>query len=185
MNINWVVATTTELDPSIDLDRIKSIGSIWGSWRTWRGCQTDNVICHNAVRAKELIDKDFNKVCNFYIAKTVYVALGEPDHVHAYGGDFNHDVAEQDDLVAMHLAASASDIVLLLGFDWQAKPMPTDAQQKLLQHNYVNLVREAVIGNGKTQWVLVDHDGPIMPKLAGLENLTKDSLENIFGMLTN
>jgi len=183
MNINWVLANTTELDPGVDLKKIKNIGSLWGSWRTWRGCQTDNVICHNGVKAKDLIDKRVPTVCNFYISNTVYVALDEPEQVISYGGDFSHEVAEQDEIVAMHLAATASDIVLLLGFDWTAKPLPKDPDQKLLRHNYINLVREAIAGNAKTQWVLIDHSGNIMPELAQLANLTQDTMSNVFGML--
>lgn len=185
MNINWVLANGTNLDPAIDLKRIKNIGSLWGSWQTWRGCQTDNVICHNGVKAKELIDKQFTSLCNLYIPNTVFMALDEPNGVISYGGDFSHEVAEQDEIVAMHLAATASDIVLLIGFDWTAKTMPAGSDKKLLRHNYVNLVREAIAGNAKTQWVLIDHAGPIMPELAGLANLTQDTLNNVFDMLAN
>ncbi len=184
MNINWVLANTTDLDPTVDLDRIKGIGSLWGSWRTWRNCQTDNVICHDGVQAQQLISKGFTKHCNFYIPNTVYVTLDEPELARSYGGDFSHEVDAQDEIVAMHLAASVSDIVLLLGFDWTQKPLPADTDQRLRRHNYVNLVRECLIGNRTTQWVLVDHAQPIMTELDSLENLTKDSLENIFGIVS-
>lgn len=185
MNINWVLADATDLDPTTDLDRIKSIGSLWGSWRTWRACQTDNVVCHNAVRAQQLLAKGFAKNCNFYISNTVYVALDEPEPARTYGGDFSHEIDNQDELVAMHLAASVSDIVLLLGFDWSQQPTPTDPDMRLRRHNYVNLVRQALIGNSDTQWVLIDHGAEIMPELASVANLTKDTLENVFGTLTN
>lgn len=185
MNINWVLANNIELDPTIELTKIKNIGSTWGSWRTWRSCQTDNVICHNGVKASELIVKRFPTACNFYIPNNVFVALERPEQVRSYGGDFNHDIHEQDDIVAMHLAAAASDVVLLLGFDWTARPLPTDPEKKLLRHNYINLVKEAINGNAKTQWVLVDHPGAIMPELARLANLTQDTLQNVFDMLGN
>jgi hypothetical protein len=45
------------------------------------------------------------------------------------------------------------------------------------------LVREAIAGNAKTQWVLIDHSGDIMPELAQLGNLTQDTMSNVFGML--
>lgn len=185
MNINWVLANHVDLDPTVDLGKLKSIGSLWGSWRTWRACQTDNVICHNAVRAEELIDKQFATICNFYVSSTVYQSLAQPPGVRTYGGDFSHEVQEQDEIVAMHLAATVSDIVLLLGFDWTAKPLSADADQKLLQHNYINLVREAIAGNPKTQWVLVDHSGAIMPELSKLTNLTQDIMTKVFAMLAD
>jgi hypothetical protein len=185
MNVNWVVAYNTDLDPGVDLQKIKNIGSIWGSWRTWRGCQTDNVICHNGTQAKELIDKRLHTACNFYVSSEIYKALNQPERVFSYGGDFSHDVIEQDDLVAMHLAATTSDIVLLLGFDWTARPLPKEPDKRLLRHNYINLVRESIAGNAKTQWVLIDHPGAIMPELAKLPNLTQDSINNVFQMLDN
>ena len=182
-NINWVLANHVDLEPTVDLTRLKSIGSLWGSWRTWRACQTDNVICHDAGRAEELIDKQFATICNFYVSNTVYQELNQPKQVRTYGGDFSHEVHEQDEIVAMHLAATASDIVLLLGFDWTARPLPAEADKRLLRHNYINLVREAIAGNAQTQWVVIDHAGAIMPELAQLGNLTQDTMANVFGML--
>lgn len=183
MNINWVLANKIDLDPAVDLSKIKNIGSLWGSWRTWRACQTDNVICHDSDKAKELIGKGMHTFCNFYVSNDVYQNLDSSTRVFCYGGDFSHEVQEQDEIVAMHLAAAASDIVLLLGFDWTAKPLPADADKRLLRHNYINLVREAIAGNAQTQWVVIDHDGDVMPELAQLGNLTQDTMSNVFGML--
>lgn len=184
MNINWVVSNHANLDPTIDLSQIKNIGSIWGSWRTWRSCQTDNVICHNGTQARELIEKRFPDVCNFYISQEIYTALNRPDRVRSYGGEFSHDVDEQDEIVAMHLAGAVSDIVLLLGFDWTDQPWPNDPEKKLRRHNYINLVREAMAGTARTQWVLIDHAGPIRPELAALPNLTQDTMSAVIGMLS-
>jgi len=185
VNINWVLSNHVDLDPTVDLARLKSVGSFWGSWRTWRACQTDNVICHAGVQARDLINKQFPSVCNFYVSNAVLEALHSPKQVFGYGGEFSHEVHEQDEIVAMHLAAGASDIVLLLGFDWTVKPMPKDADKKLLRHNYINLIREAIAGNAQTQWVLIDHVGEIMPELAMLPNLTRDTMVNVFDMLAD
>ena len=167
----------------MDLAQIKSIGSLWGSWRTWRSCQTDNVICHDGTRARDLIEKRFPDVCNFYVSNEVYTALNQPERVRSYGGEFSHEVDEQDEIVAMHLAAGVSDIVLLLGFDWTAQPMPIENDKKLRRHNYINLVREAIAGTARTQWVLVDHPGAVMPELSKLPNLTQDTMNTVIGML--
>ena len=130
-----------------------------------------------------MIGKQFGTICNFYVSNTVHQELNQPKRVRTYGGDFSHEVQEQDEIVAMHLAAAASDIVLLLGFDWTAKPLPEDTDKRLLRHNYINLVREAIAGNAQTQWVVIDHAGAIMPELAQLSNLTQDTMANVFGML--
>jgi hypothetical protein len=119
------------------------------------------------------------------VSNPVYLALDEPDRVFSYGGEFSHEVHEQDEIVAMHLAAGVSDLVLLLGFNWHQQPLPVDSDKKLLRHNYINLVREAIAGNPKTQWVVIDHTGPIMPELSNLPNLTQDTMTNVFAMLTD
>ena len=38
MRVNWAVAAGYSLDPAVNIDIIKGIGPLWGSWQTWRGC---------------------------------------------------------------------------------------------------------------------------------------------------
>ena len=183
MNINWVLADDLILDPTVNLTQLKDIGSLWGSWKTWRACQTDNVICHNAAKAQELMDSDFTNLCNFYISHALYSVLDAPPRVQVYGGDFMHDVDRQDEIVAMHLAAITSDIILLLGFNWQPKAPVTDPDVEIRIRNYRNLVQQAIVSNPKVQWVLVDAPGELIPELAKLDNLTHDTLTNVLKML--
>jgi len=179
MNINWVLADSIVLDPTIDIIKLKNIGSLWGSWRTWRSCQTDNVICNDSVKSEELIKREFQKICNFYIPNAVYQQLNRPEGVRLYEGAFTHDVDHQEDIIAMHLAAGSNDIVLLLGFDLAQK---TPSPDKLVEHrtrNYQGLIRQAIADNNHVQWVLVDHPEPVMKELADLENLSTDTMENV------
>ena len=179
MNINWVLADQVVLDPTVDIDAMKAIGSFWGSWRTWRAYGTDNVICHSQRKANDLIARDFQKTCNFYIHNPVFVALDRPEGVKLYGGNFMDDDVQPEELIAMHLAASASDIILLVGFDWQKLPKNPD---KLLEHRavmYRGLVKQVILDNPSVQWILVDHPGEIHPTLAELSNLSTDTLETI------
>lgn len=178
MNINWVVANHTLIDPTVDLDQLKEIGSIWGSWQTWRSCQTDNVICHDVAKAQQLIENKFSTLCNFYVPKSLYDTLDNPIGIQVYGGNFDHEIDNHDEIIAMHLAATASDIVLLLGFDWHTKL----SDQKHI--NYQNLIRYAIDQNKQTQWVLLDHQAPTWPELSKLDNLTQDTLPNVIKMLT-
>ena len=57
MNVSWVLADTLTLDPLVNIDAMKEIGPMWGSWKTWRSCQTDNVICYDLGKAQELIKR--------------------------------------------------------------------------------------------------------------------------------
>lgn len=183
MNINWVLSDSAIIDPTVDISRLKDIGSFWGSWQTWRGCQTDNVICHEMSKVDELIKRAFHSVCNFYISNSVYQSLNRPLGVKIYEGDFIHDVDHQEEIIAMHLAASNSEIVLLFGFDFSEKPVLED---KLLEHratNYYNLIKQVIKDNALIQWVLVDHPKPLKPDFAVLDNLTKDTMSNVLKLL--
>jgi len=179
MNIAWVLADSTTFGPEVDIDQLKTIGSFWGGWSTWRGCATDNVICNDLDKSGALLKRKFQEGCNFYIPNSSYQILGRPDQVKLYEGAFVHDVDHQDEIVAMHLAAAFNDIVLLAGFDWLEPGVNSD---KLLEHrarNYRGLVRQAIVDNDHCQWVLVDHPDPIMKHLSNLPNLSTDTMENV------
>jgi len=185
MKISWILSNSLVLDPTVDIDQLKNIGAFWGSWRTWRSCQTDNVICHDMAKADELIKRAFHAVCNFYIPNSIYTSLDRPTGVKLYEGDFIHDVDRHEEIVAMHLVASASEIVLMMGFDFSE---PVKNPDKLVEHretNYRNLTKQAMIDNPNTQWVMVDHPAEFRKDLQKVANLSRDSLENVIGMLAN
>lgn len=179
MNICWVMADDAVIDPRVSIEQIKDIGSIWGSWRTWRSCGTDNVICHSGARAQDLLNKNLHTMANLYVPTAVHAVLDVPGRIMAYGGDFAHDVDRPEELVALHLAASTSDIVLLLGFDWPNLPESAPATQI----NYHHLVYHAISQNPDTQWVLVDPPKQLRSDLVDLENFTQDSLSNIIELM--
>ena len=183
MNISWVIADSAELDPTQNIDALKRLGPIWGSWRTWRAYQTDNVICHNQVKAAELVKRDFQQRCNFYIPESVNMALGRPAGVRLYAGDFVHDVIRQEEIVALHLAATTSDIVLLLGWDLaKLKPNSDRLAANQAQHHR-NLFHQAVKDYSQIQWVVVDHLNPLAPNLQELENLVTDTMDTVLTLV--
>ena len=179
MNINWVLADTVSFGPEVDIDQLKSIGSFWGSWRTWRGCQTDNVVCNDLTKAVELLKRTFQKSCNFFIPNSAYQQLNRPEGVRLFEGKFVHDVDHQDEIVAMHLVAGTSDIVLLLGFDLTEKSVNPDKLQQLREQNYRGLIQQAIKDNDHIQWVLVDHFGEIGKDMSSLENLSTDTMATV------
>ena len=182
MNISWVIADSAELDPTQNIDALKKLGPIWGSWRSWRAYQTDNVICHNQLKAAELINRKFQEHCNFYIPDSVNASLGRPSGVRLYAGDFVHDVIRQEEIVALHLAATTSDIVLLLGWDLtKLKPTSNRLESNQAQHHR-NLLHQAIKDYGQTQWVAVDHLNPLAPSLQVLENLVLDTMATVLAL---
>lgn len=185
MRINWVFSDTYQLDPVVDVEKIKSIGPTWGSWKTWRSCSTDNVICHDLVKSKELIKRAFQAVCNFYIPKKHYQELGRPVGVKLYDGDFEHDLDHSEDVIGMHLVSGISDIVILVGFNF-GKIIPSEDRfenHKIV--NYHGMIRSVVSSNNSVQWVVVDHDQEFDERYENLDNLTVDTLENTIEMLSS
>jgi hypothetical protein len=177
MNISWVLADSCVIDPTVDIGTLKEIGPIWGSWRTWRSCQTDNVICHKLNKAQDLLNRNFQNSCNFYVPNSLWINLDRPENVNLYEGAFV-DEFQPEEIIAMHLAASNSDIVLLLGFDWSERLKNPNRLEEHKFQAYRSLVSHAISDNSSTQWVLVDHTAPIMKMFSKLKNLTKDSMEN-------
>lgn len=184
MRISWVVADDTFLPPDIDINQLRDIGPIWGGWKTWRNCGTDNVICNDPEKARDLVIRGFQKNCNFYLPKSLFVDIGRPDGVRLFDGKFKFEVEKQDELISMHLASSSSDVVLLLGFNWKDQPKISDRYQEHLAQNYRNTVKHAIKDNAAVQWVLVDHPDGLMTELNELDNLTQDSLANVLEILS-
>jgi hypothetical protein len=182
MNISWVLSNSAQIDPGIDIAQMKELGSFWGGWQTWRSCQTDNVICHDMVKSRELIDRSFHQTCNFYVPNKYYISLGRPDKVKVYDGDFVHDLYNHEDIVAMHLAASTSDIVLLLGFDFGEFVKSEDRIAEHCAHNYRSLTRQVIQDCPNVQWVCIDHPKEFRPDLISLPNLGRDTLTNILSI---
>ena len=185
MNISWVVADGTMLDHDVDIEQLKDIGSIWGSYQTWRSCSTDNVVCSDSGRARDLLQREFQKHCNFYVPEDAYIDLDRPDGVRLFGGKFTFEIDRPDELISMNLAASQNDIILLLGFNWQPCLKRADRLEEHRAQNYRTGVKHAIMENPNTQWVLVNHSETLMDELKGLDNLTIDSLSNVLSMLSS
>jgi hypothetical protein len=182
MNISWVLADNVEIDPTQSIDALKRLGPIWGSWKTWRAYQTDNVVCHDQDKASELIKRNFQSRCNFYIPNSVYVALERPQGVRLYAGEFVHDVVRQEEIVALHLAATTSDIVLLLGWNLtELKPDSDKLRANQAQHHR-NLLRQALKDYDQIQWVIVDHIGDLALNLTNLSNFTTDTMDTVLAL---
>lgn len=178
MNICWVLGTDLDLDPGVEIEKLKAVGSLWGSWKTWRSYQTDNVICSDFSKARELIDRGFQTRCNLHIPRALFQSLDRPSGVKVYEGQYKDDIFNADDIISMHLAASQSDIVLLLGLDLSGKTTQ-DALQKHRWHVYHHLVRHAISSNDQVQWVIVDHHAPVQKEILGFDNVTQDQLSNV------
>ena len=179
MRINWVLADSAEINPAIEVERLKTVGPLWGGWRTWRSYNTDNVVCHNASDAVNLINRNFHTRCNMYLPDSVYQSVDRPNGVKLYQGAFHEIIDNPDEIVSMHLAAAVSDIVLLSGFNMQPRNLDHDRMAKHKWHNYVQYFLHIVKGNPNVQWVILDHPLEIDKVLENLPNLLFDTVDNV------
>ena len=182
MQVSWVIADNFN-DHTVDPEKLKDIGAIWGSWKTWRAWNTDNVICFNIEKARDLVTRAFHAVCNLYVQESAFALLDRPNGVNIYAGTFPAEFDNEEEIVAMHLLADNADIVLLLGYNLN---LP-DSDDKYLMHkrkNYNAAFSAAVKMYPDTQWVLLDHS-ELDDNLKNLENLTCDTLENVLELLSN
>jgi hypothetical protein len=185
MNISWVLSDSVVIDPAQNIDGLKRLGAFWGSWQTWRACQTDNVICHDQIKASELIKRNFQKQCNFYMPSAIHSGLGRPPGVRLYAGEFVHDAIRQEEIVALHLAAAVSDIVLLLGWDLTELPKDTDRLRSHRAHHHRNLLTQAIKDYNQIQWVVVDHKDKICSNLTKLDNVVTDTMDAVLALATD
>jgi hypothetical protein len=182
VKISWVVAAGHSLDPTISVEQIKSVGPVWGSLQTWRACNTDNVICHQQQKGRELLDRAFQAVCNFYIPRNLYEPLARPVGVRLYDGNYDGELDNVEDIVALHLAGSSSDIVLMMGFDWM---LPENVTNRFERHKIINrhgLIRSVISGGVQTQWVAIDCAN-MDKSYQNIPNLTCDTMQNALQLL--
>jgi hypothetical protein len=182
MKISWVLANDTIIDPAVDIEQLRNIGPLWGGWKTWRSYSTDNVVCYTESDARSLIAKNFHARCNLHIPSAIYSNLDRPAGVKLYQGEFHETVDNPDEIVAMHLAASTSDIVLLLGFNLCPRNLDNDRLAKHKWHNYIQYFLNIIKTNPEKQWVVVDHEPEIEKELKSLPNLQFDKLSTILGI---
>jgi hypothetical protein len=179
MNIAWLFAENTVLPLTTPVQAIRDLAPIWGSWRTQRSYQSDNVVCWNPDQAEKLVRQGYAKTCNLYIPEKVYQQLKNPNGVRAFGGVFDFAVDSVDDVIATHLVASVADVILMVGFDLEAKPNPTKSR-----NDYIGILAHAIEHSGK-QWVIVDHHTDLAEPIQKLSNITSDLLPNVLQLLGN
>jgi hypothetical protein len=83
----------------------------------------------------------------------------------------------------MHLSTAASELVLMLGFDFPPMAELTDRFELHKLRNRYGLMRSLIVGNPNTQYVLIDHPKHLEKTYRDLANLTCDNLGNVLKLL--
>ena len=183
MRVNWVFGAGWKPRSDIDLDRVREVAPSWGSWQSWRDCGTHNVICHDPIQTRKLLDRAFQAVCNFYIPRNCFLEVGRPTGVRLYDGEYQAEAMNIEDIVAMHMVVPISDLVLLAGINVASPAIPPDPMEQHRLRNRMGMLRSVIANNPQIQWVLVDHSEYPDPAFLDIANLTRDTMENVLKLL--
>lgn len=176
MRVTWVVNDDYDPDTTIGSHRMKEIGSIWGTSKSWRKCSTDNVVCVEPTVAADLVKRAFQAVCNLYVPSTIFADIGRPKGVKVFEGALESGTARKSLVAALNLTAPLSDTVLLAGF--QIGEPQTDADRLFLSS-----LKKVISKYSTVQWVALDTTDSPAAVLSGLPNLWFDTSENVIALL--
>lgn len=179
MNVSWIVTPYFQCDADI-----KAIGPVWGSDISWRVFNTDNAVCFDYRRAADLIARNFQEKCNFYVPEKFFGDLGRPSGVNLIGGDFSYDVEHKEEIVCSHLVSETSDIVLLGGFDFSSNFELLSDYDKHRAKNFIDNFRRIISSKSSIQWVALDHTKEIDESISSLPNFTHDATDSVISLLS-
>jgi hypothetical protein len=183
VRINTIFAAACAALDAVAAGQIRDLGPTWGSWRSWTVHDTQNVICHDVNPARKLLRRAMQAVCNFYIPQDLYLPLDRPIGTKFYQGNFSESADDIEDVIAMHLVAPTSDLVLMFGFDLGSAAVSQDALAQHAMRNRLGLIRQCIQNNPQVQWVLIDHTRDLDPAFSDLDNIARDNLSNVLQLL--
>lgn len=108
---------------------------------------------------------------------------GQPTVVRVFQATPYPNIVDVDDIIAMHLAAAHSDIVLMLGFDLCLNTGPIDAKTAKTLQEYHGLLRSLIVNTPETQFVAIDLPQILSPPYQGIANLTCDTLQAVLTLM--
>lgn len=183
MRIGTVFAAGFKPQNAETIQDFGTIGTTWGSWKTWRDCATQNVICHDITKAQELCQKAMHAVCKLHVPESFFATLGRPTGLVLYQGQFQNQIQDIEDIISMNLAQAQADVILLLGYQLgNPGVVPDKAQATRIKHR-LGLIRSCLSRNSQTQWVIIDHEGDPDQAFTDLPNVTCDSYANVLNLL--
>ena len=130
-------------------------------------------------RSADLLARNFHQQCNLYLPNSAYQFLNRPRGVQLYEGNLQHDLDHPDDIVALNLAATVNDIVMLLGFDLRDPKLPEDRLLRHRMNNRFYLIKAAVENNPNVQWLAIDTPQLVSDTFTNLPNFDQDLLSTI------
>lgn len=166
-----------------DIDTMKDLGAIWGSWASFQSCDTDNCIADDFSDARKLLDQGLNTKCNLWTHEDNFAMLERPEGLSIYKIGIDKDLIHRDDLVSMALTAARYDIVVCMGFDLDENGSVTDRLERHEHKRYLMAIKHIIKGFPDTQFVFVDLPSDATPDISDLPNFTCDNIQNVLQLL--
>lgn len=182
MRFNWVLSREFSTCEDQDWQRIQNCAPTW-SGSGPRQITAQNTICSNAAGCLQLLKSAAYQRTNLYVPHDFWQEQGQPAVVRVFQATPYPNIPDVDDIVALHLAAAHSDIVLMLGFDLCLKIGTIDAKTAKTLQEYHGLLRSLIVNTPETQFVAIDQPQILAPSYQGIPNLTCDTLQAVLTLM--
>lgn len=160
MKVVWLVTHPTAPQ---NLAQMKDIGPIWGTWETWRVFRTDNVVCADAIKIRDLLSRAFQTVCNFYMPAGLVSEMQRPLGVQTF---LPISTSSSSLVNLVNLVAREADIVLI----------PQWTELTPVERTEIS----KIIKTSSAQWIELDVETPLFAHA----NYLLDTTENVVKMLS-
>lgn len=183
MRFNWVLSHNFYTCNDQDWQRIQNCAPTWSALDDQRPLSVQNCVASDASVCLTAIKSEYYRTANLYVPYDFWSAHGRPSVVQVFQTTHYPKIQHLDDIVALHLAAANSDIVLLLGFDFELRVGPVDTRTAKHLQEYHGLLRSCLVNNPLTQFVAVDHGPDFDTAYKNIANLTCDTLQAVLTLL--
>lgn len=182
MRFNWVLAHRFLTCDLQDWQRIQDCAPTWSSTIP-RKITAQNSVCSNAAECQQLLKSAAYQHTNLYVPHDFWLEHGQPTVVRVFQATPYPNIKDVDDIIALHLAAAHSDIVLMLGFDLCLNTGPVDAKTAKTMRDYHGLLRSLIVNSPEAQFVAIDQPQMLSPSYQGIANLTCDTLQAVLTLM--
>lgn len=184
MKIAWLISQQIGETTKLDMDALKQHTPTWGSCHIWGRFKVDNIVCNNINTTRALVDRNIQKETNLFVPQKHITQLGNPPNLKGFQGEFKDtNINNKDDIIGLNIVSNMYDVILLVGFKF-AKSKSTNKLEQHKQFAYIHNVHTIIKENPDKQFVLVNQKGKLSADFEALENLTRDSLNNVLELIS-
>lgn len=183
MRFNWVLASQYTHCDDIDWQRIQNCAPTWAALDSKRKLSAQNSVCSSGTACLAALESAAFNSTNLYVPHDFWQQQGRPGNVRAFQGTPYPNIAGVDDIIALHLAAAHSDIVLMLGFDFCLNTGPVDRRTAKSLQEYHGLLRSLIVNTPETQFVAIDQGQQLASPYQNIANLTCDTLQAVLTLM--